>query len=466
MIETELDQDVETERLTQVAIAIRNIMYWQSKQYVVPRYDSNNRTIEFVQAQDKAGKARFSAVYNIYEADGAKFIGAVGQRAPNVKALPDDNESEQDIAAANDVDGALRILRRKWDTDQRQGELTYNGWNTGPTFGLTTYVADGHKYGWTEEPKIELQQVDVGMGEMMPVPVPNGVQRYPNGDIELTLASVLYVTIPYKAKVLADAPWLRYEYMEHKSLLKGLYGDKIKDEKTERFSGTTAEQESTIRAQHQASSPSGQTSTEWSKNRWHYARDWIRPSLYSMITGDVPSESGETHKLSDALEEQFPDGLKIAFVNGRIVDVVHERMDDVWSVCKTGKGDRILGEPWGNNMIPVQDGINDFFNMANEIILRSIPKTLVDSSLIDVNKIDENDPEIAEIILTKIQPGQNIGNMMAAFPMARMHDQLMPFAQLMRAMSREIGGVTEALSGGGQPSQTYRGEKQRRDQSM
>jgi hypothetical protein len=141
-------------------------------------------------------------------------------------------------------------------------------------------------------------------------------------------------------------------------------------------------------------------------------------------------------------------------------------MDDVWSVCKTGKGDRILGEPWGNNMIPVQDGINDFFNMANEIILRSIPKTLVDSSLIDVNKIDENDPEIAEIILTKIQPGQNIGNMMAAFPMARMHDQLMPFAQLMRAMSREIGGVTEALSGGGQPSQTYRGEKQRRDQSM
>jgi hypothetical protein len=468
MITDDLDGDVETERLTQVAMALRNSMYWQGKQYVVWNCDPGTGVIEVKQASDKSGKVKFSSVYNIFKSDGVKFIGAVSPRAPNVKALPDDDESQEDITAADKVDGIVRTLRRKWDVNRCQKEMAYHAWVTGPIFGLQTYVADGHKYGWTEEPVIELEDVDDGFGGMMQVPVQKGTKRYPKGDVELSLANVLYVTIPYKAKKLSEAEWLRYEYMEHKARLKGLYGKKLEEDEFGRsHEGSSESQTTALRAQHQEVSPSGHTN-EWRDTYWRYVRYWLRPTMYSLLKGDVKSglADDEARKLSEVLEEQYPDGIKVVMVNGRIVDITHERMDDVWAVCKTGMGDRILSDPWGAGVIPIQDDENDFRNMAKEIILRSIPKTFVDSSLINRTEITENDPEIAEVILTKIGIGQDMSKMMGQLPMARMPDQLVPYANNMRERGREIGNVTEALYGGGQPSPTYRGEKQRRDQSM
>lgn len=464
MIADELEGDIETERLTQVAVALRNSMYWQGKQYVIPKYDSKARTIEFVQAAAGEGKVKFNAVYNIFRSDGRKFVGAVSPRAPNVKALPDDDESQQDLVAANNVDGALRVLRRKWNTNRQQKEIAYHAWVTGPIFGLTTYTADGHKYGWTEEPVIEVETDDFGVAR----PVVRGTKKYPKGEVEINLASVLYVTIPFKAKNLGEAEWLRYEYMEHKARLKGLYGTKLDDEEFDRIhEGTSQAQEAALRAQHQEVSPASYDDRAWKDTYWHYARYWLRPAMYALLKGDVRSDDdSESRKLSEILEEQYPDGLKVVTVNGKIVDITNERLDDVWAVCKTGIGDRILSDPWGSGVIPIQDDENDFRNMAKEIILRSIPKTFVDSELIDRNKIDENDPEIAEIILTKLKPGMPMSERMGQLPMARMPDQLVPYANNMRERGREIGGVTEALFGGGQPSPTYRGEKQRRDQSM
>lgn len=466
MIDDELESDVETERITQVAMALRNSMYWQGKQYVIPRYDEGSRTIEFVQATEKSGKVKFSSVYNIFKSDGVKFIGAVSPRAPNVKALPDDDESEDNKTAADQVDGVVRSLRRKWDVNRRQKEMAYHAWVTGPIFGLTAYVSDGHKYGWTEEPNIEVDQIDTPLGPI-DVPVERGTKRYPKGDVEISLANVLYVTIPYKAKQLSEAEWLRYEYMEHKARLKGLYGNKIDEEFERNNEGGSAAQQSALRAQHQEISASGQTN-EWKETNWRYARYWLRPAMYSLLKGEVKEseDSEEKRKLSEVLEDQYPDGLKIVMVNGKIVDLTHERMDDVWSICKTGMGDRILSDPWGAGVIPIQDDENDFRNMAKEIILRSIPKTFVDASLIDRTKISENEPEIAEVILTSISAGQDMNKLMGQLPMARMPDQLVPYANNMRERGREIGNVTEALYGGGAPSPTYRGEKQRRDQSM
>jgi hypothetical protein len=466
MIQEDLESDVETERLTQVAVALRNIMYSKSKQYVVSRYDQHSRTIEFVEATDKAGKVKFRSVYNIIESDGVKFIGAVSPRAPNAKALPDDDESEQDIAMAKDVDGALRMFRRKWDSNRRQKELAHHAWTTGPIYGLTDYVADGHRYGWTEEPVIEVEEVPVGeFGETMPVPTMKGTKKYPKGDVDLALFNVLYATHPFKAKSVSDMPWFRVEFMEHKAILKGLY-PKLSDEKFDHHQPGTATSHEALQAQQQEVSPSGRPSDAWGKSHWHYARYWLRPEMYSLIHGRVNGTDGESEKLCKCLEDQFPEGLRIVLVNGTVVTIKHERLDDVLAVCKTGKGDRILSDPWCNNLIPIQDDLNDFINMAKEIILRSIPKTIVDSQLLDKNKIDENDPDIAEVILAKIPAGTNISSMMSAFPMAKMPDQMVPFAGYMRSMSREVGQVNEALSGGGQPSNTYRGEKMRRDQSM
>jgi hypothetical protein len=457
----ELDGDIETERITQVAMALRNLLYWNSKQYLVPKYDSGNGTIEFAEARDATGKIRFSAVYNIFQADGVKFVGAVSTRAPNAKAIPDDDESEEDVQMAKNVDGALRYLRRLWDVNRLQKELAFQAWNTGPTFAHTAYNSDGHKYGWTEEPIIEMDSAELAFGEESPVPRVVGSERYPKGGVELHFYNCLYVTIPFRSKKLADCAWLRCEYLEHKAILRGLY-ECLDEERFERFDQSVGQRE-TLEAQERESSPSGEAGLNWNRNRWHYARYWIRPSLFSLV-----NENGElvTRKLSRVLEEQFPDGLRIVIVNGKIVEVEQERLDDVWAVCKTGKGDHILGDAWGSNLIPIQDGINDLNNFGMEIVLRSIPKTMVSSELFDLGQMEQADPDVCEYIRVKLQAGVPLANMIAPFPTSRMPDQLMPFANYQRAMSREIGQVNEALSGGGVPSNTFRGEKMRRDQSM
>ena len=338
----ELDGDVEHERIAQVATAMRNLLYWQAKQYLVPRYDSNNRTIEFAEATDTSGKVRFSSIYNIYAADGVKFVGAVASRAPNAKALPDDDESEQDIEMAKNVDGALRYLRRQWDVNRLQKELAYQSWNTGPTYALTSYVADGHKNGWTEEPVIDVEETDIGMGETVPTPQVKGTRRFPRGSVELSLWNVLYVTHPFKAKKLSDCPWLRLEYMEHKALLKSLYPS-LTDEKFDRHDRGGASQLDSLEAQEREASPTSQTPANWSKNKWRYARYWIRPAYYSLIKGEIggfEDENGdtETRRICECLEEQYPDGIRVVAVNGKLVEIIHERLDDVWSVFKTGRG--------------------------------------------------------------------------------------------------------------------------------
>ena len=468
----ELEDEVETERITQVAYALRNLMYWKGKQYVVPHYDSDNRTVDFVEASDSSDgtKIRFCSVYNIYEADGTKFVGAVSTRAPNARALPEDPESEQDVQMSKNVDGAARYLRREWDVNHLQKELAYHAWNTGPCFAHTSYVADGHKNGWTEEPTIELQNVDIGMGDSMPVPNVTGSKRYPKGSVELKLYSILYVTIPYRTKKLIDASWLGCKYLEHKSILKSLY-EQLADEKYQRHGGIgSAGRLDELEAQEREANPSGHTSVGWNNDRWLYARYWIRPTLYPLIKGSLRRECEdgriESRKLCRILEEQFPEGLKVTLVNDRVVEIEHERLDDVWAVCKTGKGDHILGDPWGNGLIPIQDNINDLNNFAKEIVLRSIPKTLVSSDLFNKSSLGNDEAEVCEYIQVKSQAGVPLANMMHPVPTARMPDQLMPFANYQRAMSREIGQVNEALSGGGAPSNTFRGEKMRRDQSM
>lgn len=469
MISDELESDVDTERLTQVAMALRNTLYWGGKQYVVPRYDGGTGAVEFIPVPDNGNKVKFSACYNIYKSDGIKFIGAVSPRAPNVKALPDDDESQDDISAADKIDGLIRMLRRKWETNRRQKELAHEAWVTGPVFAYQAYVADGHKYGWTEEPEMGVEQVEGPDGGMVEVPQMQGTKRYPNGDVELALYNVLYVTVPPKAEKIQQCEWLRCEFLEHKARLKALYGDALKDYEQFEYdnsSSGSASSERALEAQQTALSFSGENH-EWRKSYWRWTRYWIRPNMYVLLKGSVRADDGETsRKLADILTEQFPDGLRIAVVNGKIVEVSEERMDEVWTACRTGLDKRILSDPWGADMIPIQDDENDFRNMAKEIILRSIPKTFVASNLIDRTKISDNDPEIAEVIQVKIAAGEDIRRMMGEMPMARMSDALVPYMNNARERGREISNVTEALFGGGDPSQTYRGEKQRRDQSM
>lgn len=474
MVQKDLEHDMESERLTQVLTGLTNIQYWQGKQYIVPKLDKSNGTITIESAKGKDDS--FSTVTNVFAADGSTFIGAVSSRAPNAKALPESEGDDEDEKKASEAQAHLLDLRRKWKVNRKQKDLGYNAWVTGPTFGYTPYVADGHKYGFTEEPVVEVEEVVNEFGESIPTPRVVDMKRYANGDVECHLANILYVTVPYKAKELADAEYLCYEYLENKSVLRSLYKKQLKDEKQDAsIDGTGGSRETTFQAQEQAVTPSGQAQDDWRKNKWRYSRWWIRPCLYGLISGglstseDAPleDEDGEAVSLSDVLLEQFPDGLKLTFVNTKLVAVAHERMDDVWAVCKVGRGDRIIENPIGSDVIPLQRSINNLSNMGDEIVLRTITKVIVDAQLFDREALKDSDAVVHEFIPADLQSiNRPIKDMVHPVPTAQMPEGLERWLESKLAIRRDVGGVNEALSGGGTPAPTYRAEKQRRDQAL
>jgi hypothetical protein len=466
MIRSELETDMQAERLTQVMVALSSIQTFRGKQYTAPKLNKQDGSITIESVKDEDGRDMFASVYNVFEADGKDFIGAVCAHAPKAIAEPDDPEDEDAVRNSTQANAHLRDFQRKFNPDDAQGELGKNAWVTGPTFGYTPYVSDAHKYGTTVQPIITTQEVPGPLGEMLTVPTVTGTKKYPKGEVELHLASVLYVTIPFKAKSLKEAPYLCYEYLEDKYTLKALHAKALKDANGKFLwdDGAQGERQEAFEAQQQAISPSGGAQDDWKKNKWRYSRWWIRPALFGMIQGEASDEQAES--LAAQMEEQYPDGLRVTMVNGRVVDVKHERLDDVWSVCKVNKGGEIITEPLGACILPIQKDLNNFFNMAKEIILRTIVKIAINSQAFDREALKENDPVIYEYVPVDTAPGQSISDLFAAFPTAKMPDGLERIASMMLQLREVIGGIKPALTGGGQPAPTYRAEKQRRDQSL
>jgi hypothetical protein len=143
-----------------------------------------------------------------------------------------------------------------------------------------------------------------------------------------------------------------------------------------------------------------------------------------------------------------------------------EVLDDYWAAIKTGTGPTVSSEPLCRHIIPEQDSINNFFNMGEETLLRAIPKTFIDSSLIDPELMKETEGIVSELIRVKLKTSERIGDMMGALPVARMNDQMMPFAAMMRDYARDTDGVQPAIFGGGEAAPTFRQEQQRKNQAL
>jgi hypothetical protein len=468
-IREEIDGDIDAERVTQLREVQRNWLYWEGKQYVIYSFNDADGSLTVGPLVDEEGREKFTCVYNVYLSDGLLFTGATATRSPNCRAVPNDEDNPKHVLAAEFANAELLDLSRAWDADSKQKILAQNAWNSAPTFIYTPYVADAHKYGTTEEPKIEIAPADAGAGETLPIPQVVDTVAYSNGDVECHLLDCRYVSIPFHSKSIADCWYLSYEYLEHKAVLKDLYDldDRLADE------AASAAKVAQSEAQQRTFTPSARDMERWKESHWRHSRYWLRPSHYALIKVD----QDETPELRDAkgklvpfhkqLQEQFPDGLKITLVNGRVVKFEHERMDDVWSVCKPGTGDRILSKPWGNSTIPIQDDLNDYMNMAKENVLRHNVMVAVPSNFFDFDFLRENNNRVHQIVPYNPQTGMDVNKLIAPIPTASMPNDLVGLMTLAtQTYRRDIGGVTEALAGGGTPASTYRAEKQRRDQAM
>jgi hypothetical protein len=480
----ELELPIESARYAQLARAKKNALYMDGKQYLAPKWDAGFKGFDWKSVDGEGGgkKRKFASTYNIIYADGMKFVAVVGQRPPNLKVVPEDPMFADHIRRAADAQVASLYLHKFWNITNRMTEVAYYLWSTSAVFFNTEYIADEMKHGSVEVPQYGSRREIVrqagsmcrscgavsaatecpGCGSLMDpltfedeisidVPEIIGTSRFPRGEVELRIKTCFEVGHPIGARTIEECDWISDDVLEPLWKINSMLSE---DVGADNGIGSAAIREA-LDAKDATESPTGVSYRDESGNVL-YSRKFLRPSVY----GAFPVE------MRRQLKANFPEGLVITAIAGKPVSIEARSIDGSWAVSKTGTGPLISSPPLCHQIIPIQDDTNDFINMAREIVLRHIPKTFVDAALIDKQALTENETITGEVVRVKLGTNQSLGNLMGTLPTARFNDQMLGLGSLQREMSREIGGVQPAIFGGGQPSTTFRGENQRKNQAL
>lgn len=485
LVTNDVEEDASPERMWVLRQMRKSGLYWRGLQYVAPYLFDSGYT-EFSQVGSpisQAGPDQATGLYdynqNIYRGYGRKFCAVLGQRSPNVKAVADDPGDDAVIKAARVADTAAAILRAKWDVDVKNMELSMYMWTDGTSFGYTPYVKNGRKYGYSSEPRLEVRDVAIGPptyhcvqcgadtpenqvdplhpvcpqcgtpftpesyreAETMQSPVPVGVIQYENGGVELELLNYMFVSVPFFCKTLEDAPWLSYDYEVHKGKLLQMYpelretGSAMDNQGSDSSSSSVAEQ-----TRNTAASPLG-IPTPHRSNRWNYRRVWLRPEMFELV-----KDGG----LRKTMTDNYPDGMKVTMVQGRVVELENENLSDVWAYCKPETSEFIYADGIGFDLLPVQDMVNDCsVNLPAETIERGLGVTVADPRVIDVDQWSQKSAKAAEIVPAMATVGDTLSNAFFQIPPTKFSDQIMPWGAAMIDMGIKNVGTVDQIFGGG-----------------
>lgn len=487
-------------RQMQLVLALRNELFWRAKQFLKFKFVNNGMTVvpitgppgstSATDARTNLESQALSYVFNITRSDGQKFVAIVGARAPYVNFEPKDSHDPESLRASRDAKAVGRYLAEMWNTQQHQKDLARTIFRSGPQFGHVCWVTDGEKHGFetvtdtavvdhTSSATLDCQEcglsVDhpaddapatpcVGCSSPLTTVSPSityqklqavNPRQVPKGMPELHPYTIFEVTTPMGRREIEKCEWLRCETLEISGKIRRLYGALVEDIKDEVPTGETIPSQQTAADAFDIISNDDTLATQRT-DRWWWARTWLTPDMYSYAS----------QGLQKVLTEQYQDGVRLVYVNGNYVEGVAEKLADVWIVCKTGTDDRILGDPICHDLIPINEIINNFFNLAIETVLRGIPKTILDPRVVDREAMRSNSASPNEVIWAKAGLGGDLSKMMAQLPVARFGDQMLELAQLFRTYSREVDGVLEAAFGGGDPSPTWRQDQQRKNQAL
>jgi hypothetical protein len=488
-ITEDLDRPLSAARTAQLLRAKRALFYWEGKQYGHLEWDSHLGSFDWVPLDFKEESQRvFANVYNILYSDGQKFNSLVGQRRLNQKAVADDADNLDQYVASQKANTMARHLLRYWKLQKRApNEIAEVMWNTGPVFGFVDHVIDGRKHGFHTEPIYGVEEVE-GPGEMvcsvcggkspeqspactncgapldpatspvipgapMQQTVQTGEQEYAKGMPELQLLNCIQVMVPYEAKWIDDdCEWLDYALplskTKAKLVLQRLNAAK-KDLSPLADWDTDENVAEAQRILEEIQNPNDRT-TDRVQDTVSYGRRWFNPRAYD----------GMPREIRRAVEKIFPDGCVIHRMGGRPVSVDAQKMTEHWSVCKTGTNAYINGPGLCHNIMGQQDSINNFWNCADETIMRGIPKHIVDSQILNPETVKKSG-SVGELLFTRTG-GVDLSKAFVTIPTAQLHQALMPVAEMMRNYTREADNIQPALFGGGDPAPTWRQDQQQK----
>ena len=505
-----IDGDVEPEKVEQYRKARRNDFYWRGVFDIAPTRVSD-QVVDFTQIGIPTGSDRrkdsdnLSYNFNIIRGDFIKAIAVIGSKAPDVSAVPDEADDESQLDIARRADLVDHKLTNSVDMDGLQAELMLDLSLTSTTFIHTPWVVDGDRFGWSEEPILEPEQSEFGQGaykcvqcgaetsseeaaqtgvcsnpdcrrpltpeeyqdpQQMTLPKESGTQRFPNGGVDFQIRNIFTASGPFFARKLKNCEWWRDEEDVTPSAIMEIFPDIDKSLLEKSYPNDQSGYGTQVR--QQVSSESGIRRQR--SNTVRFSKYWLRPSFFNNFRDDEVDASeemgAEKQNLAKLLKDRFKRGVRVTLVNGEVMDLFEESIDDVWAECKPTVSKYLFCDPLCHDTIPIQELINRTGNIGVATLLRGLPALLVESELFDRETYRTREAISGELFPVKRRTGQRLEDSIAQVPQARFSDQQMPFMAGIRQMSRENNGISEQLAGGGPAGMTAHEAEIRKQQSL
>src|SRR5579859_1417202 len=390
ILREDIPPDTEPEKIWALRQAQKADFYWRAIQNISPKWtDGGQIAYSAIGSPISNTKGKDAYVYdyviNIFRGYGRKFVAVLGQRLPNVKAVPDDPDDEDALRRTRMADIAASVLRSQWDMEMRHMELALQLYKNSTAFIYTPWVTDADKYGRRSEPQVEARQVPNGPetwncqqcgksytnaaaaqqdphqgmlqhnpAPMVSVPEVVGTAQYDNGRVEFHMCNIFTVTVPFWCKDIEDVPHLKYEYDEYKGRLIKMFPDLREASADSPGTYDSASSQLAKQVRDAAASPLGVPNPH-RESRWSYTRFWFRTFMYELVKDDNKRQ---------LLYQYYPDGLKVTLVNGQVKKLENEKLTDVWVACKPETSEYIYADGIGYDMLPIQDLKNDAANLG------------------------------------------------------------------------------------------------------
>jgi len=395
---------------------------------------------------------------NIYLAFADTINAALTAGLPSVRFEADDPTNPADISAAENSEGARRLIERANDMIVVQEDIARFLWTDGRACVYTRYVVDGQRFGYEKESDVddELSYLPELEGETPP----QGAERgKPRGQEVIEAFGAIETKLAIQANDIHGTDYLRLSREFDITRMKSKYPDSA--DHIEALKSPTAESEYERLARTSimmGMRPSNMTNDAMTYNVTE-SLTWLRPSFFREEQDD---------KLRAWLYATFPKGAMIAQCGKTLCEARNESLDDHWTLIHSRPGDGMHRPANGQPLLPLQEKLNDCMDLVHQSFMHLIPIVWVDPEGLDVQALNEAQRKPGQYRKLARKPDKELSANFYAEPQLQIAEGLLVYLEkLFGEWAQFLVGAFPALFGGNTGSNdTASGIQSQRDQAL
>jgi uncharacterized coiled-coil protein SlyX len=401
---------------------------------------------------------------NIYLAFGQTIIASLTAGTPSVRFEPDDPTNPADVGAAENSEGARRLIERANNMIVLQEDLARYLWTDSRCVTLTRYVIDGQRFGYEQRSDLEdemgyLPELGEKIGEEAGEAEVEFDRGEPRGQEIIEHFGALESKLAIQANSIEECDYLIIAKERDLARMKTKYPRKA--DKMQPMQTPTANTEymrlarTSIMTGMRPSNMTNDAMTYQATEQWA----WFRPSFY-------PECKDETKR--EWLYDTFPRGCYVAMVGKTVVDARREQIDDHLTLTHAGPGDGMHRPALGQPLIPIQEKLNDCMDYTHDAFMHLVPLKWVDSEAVDTEALEELQTKPNQYVKMKRRPDKDMASNIFVEPQIQLAEGLMLYIQqLFGEMPQFLCGAFPALFGGDTgANDTAKGITSQRDQAL